>query len=134
MLGPLALEVDVRSPLHAAMVEHICPRHIWNMFLVEHPEDQTLLISKMKVGLNDRPAVTYMDKEDAAAPIEHPGGPASQYAQWGITHTLDEVVLTDHAIVKHTLCNEGNIAKAYIGTRCGCCGWLGVPATPTARG
>lgn len=117
VLGPLALEVDVRDPLHAAMVEHMCPRHIWTMFLVEHPEDQTLLISKMRAGLNDRPAVTCMDAPDAAAPIDHPAGPASQYAAWGITHTLDEVVSTDANIVLHTLCNEGNLARAYIGTR-----------------
>lgn len=116
VLGPLALEVDVRDPLHAAMVEHMVPRSTWTMFVVEHPDDQTLLISKMQAGLGDRPAVTCMRAHDAAAPIEYPGGPAAQYAQWGITHTLDEVV---HApgIVKHTLCNEGSIHKAYVGTR-----------------
>lgn len=117
VLGPLALEVDVRDPMHAAMVEHIAPRHVWNMFLVEHPEDQTLLINKMHAGLGDRPTVTCMAAQDAAAPIEHAGGPAAQYAEWGITHTLDEVVNAP-AIVKHTLCNEGNIHKAYVGTRC----------------
>lgn len=115
VLGPIAVEIDVQNPRHAAMLEQMVFRTIWGMFVAQHPDDQQRLITEMDRALGQKPAVTCILPEDASRPIEHPGGPASGLATWGITHTLDEV-FDAPAPIKHTLCNESNIHKAYVGT------------------
>ncbi len=115
VLGPIALEIDVKNMQHAAMLEQNVSRTCWGMFVVQHPDDQQRLIRKMQQEIKQKPAVTCIVPEDAAQPISHPGGPASSLATWGIAHTLDEV-FDALPPIKHTLCNEGNLHRAYVGT------------------
>ncbi|EIE27053.1 P-loop containing nucleoside triphosphate hydrolase protein [Coccomyxa subellipsoidea C-169] len=111
--GPILLEVTVADQQHAKYLEQQLPGHIWTRFVTVYREDQDELrreAQRRKVHIT-----TSNYTGSVTAPLQHPDGPASQYANFGITHTLDEVFEAP-PVIKRILNDESSITRAYVGT------------------
>eukprot|EP00887_Chlorella_sp_A99_P002308 scaffold10.g2308.t1 len=125
VFGPIAVHVDCRNPQHAAFLEQHVPANMWSMFVVEHPEDQDLLLREIKQNFNFRPAIScYCGRADEGT--RYPSGTAQEYGRFFITHTLDQAgpsrvcslpVFDAPPLVKSVLNDECNLANAFVGTQ-----------------
>lgn len=108
--GPLACEVKVKDAQHAKYLEQHVPRWCWNMFVTTNEHDHGVLAQGLKaLRVN---VGTYTGNVEES--IKHPSGDATEYSQYGITHTLDEVFDAPN-IVKHILKDNAQIHRAYVG-------------------
>lgn len=112
VLGPIAMEIEVRDPVHAAMLEQHVPPQWWAHFVVEHPEDQDLLRAELEKHCNYRANVSCYRK-NPAEPLLHPCGKAADFVRFGVTATLD---LTFQApnLVKHVLNDNFYLSSTFV--------------------
>lgn len=111
VFGPIGCEVAVIDSGHAGFLEQHVPGNLWSMFVTQVEADSDILrreLARYKIDV-----ATYTGNADA--PIQHPV-PLAELARFGITHTLDQV-FDAPAVVKHVLCDNAAIHKAYVGTR-----------------
>ena len=52
---------------------------------------------------------------DPHAPIQHPDGDARQFAQMGVTNTLDQVFRAPE-VIKRVMCDHAAVNKTFVGT------------------
>ncbi|KAK9808667.1 hypothetical protein WJX72_001584 [[Myrmecia] bisecta] len=113
--GPILAEITISNHEHAMFLEQHCPVNMWARFVTEFNEDQELLSAEAKKLARFQPTVSnYRGNPDA--PIQHKKGEAASFAQYGITHTLDEVFEAP-SVVKHVLNDEVVLSEAYVGTQ-----------------
>eukprot|EP00877_Chromochloris_zofingiensis_P013025 jgi/Chrzof1/7977/UNPLg00901.t1 len=86
--GPIALEINMKSPQYAVFVE-MALGNLLHQWVVQTPEDQALLSQEFK-SKNYYPAVNCFP-HDLNQPIQHPIGEPAMFAQFGVSHTLDAV-------------------------------------------
>ncbi|KAK9915722.1 hypothetical protein WJX75_003203 [Coccomyxa subellipsoidea] len=111
--GPVLLEVTVKDAQHAKYLEMQLPRNMWTRFVTVFREDQDELSREAhKRGIK---IITSNYSASPNAPLQHPDGPASQYADHGVTHTLDEVFEAP-PVIKRIFNDESVITKAYVGS------------------
>eukprot|EP00898_Chlorokybus_atmophyticus_P008216 jgi/Chlat1/8396/Chrsp80S07832 len=112
--GPLLLEVNVPVQEHAKYLEMHCARSVWTSFVTTNREDAELLREVVQNAGCLALCTNYA--ADPNAPLQHPSGDASQYTNYGITHTLDEVFEAP-LVVKHVICDLSAVNCSYVGTR-----------------
>ncbi|KAJ9528286.1 hypothetical protein QJQ45_014268, partial [Haematococcus lacustris] len=112
--GPVAIELEVKDMGNnsiAGYVEQQCWSGLFN-FVVKYREDEELISSFIRSSRLSF-TVAAVGKNETE-PIHHPCGDPSQLGQFGISHTLDQVIEAP-SLVKHMLADLCGINRAYIG-------------------
>ena len=115
VFGPIAAEVKCSNATHADFLEGHCPGFLWRSFVTTHAEDRNLLQAELNEKLKFKINTIQYDG-DPGAPVSYPSGDARQYAQMGVTHTLDQVFRAPD-VIKHVLCDHAAVNKTFVGTQ-----------------
>ena len=91
---------------------------VWRSFLTEYPEDQKLLVDMIPkvTGQTRHNLVVTNYAANPNEPLRHRSGRAEEYAEHGITATLDMALKDTPAIVAHVLDDEAAITSAFVGS------------------
>ncbi len=112
--GPLVAEIKCSNLTHADFLENHCPGYLWRSFVTTQAEDRNLLQKELNSdrswGIN-----TIQYDGDPHAPIPHPDGDARQFAQMGVTNTLDQVFRAPE-VIKRVMCDHAAVNKTFVGT------------------
>ena len=112
--GPLVAEIKCSNLNHAGYLENHCPGYLWRSFVTTQAEDRNLLQKELNSDRGWRINTIQYDG-DPHAPIQHPDGDARQFAQMGVTNTLDQVFRAPE-VIKRVMCDHAAVNKTFVGT------------------
>jgi chromosome segregation ATPase len=112
--GPVALELNVKNPLHGDYLEHIIPGYIMYSFIVQTHEDRETMLRELyeRQGLSIK--VNYADPSKLPE-IRRPH-PIEDLKPFGVTHYMDQTFECDEHL-KHVLCSLADLHRAAAGSQ-----------------